>query len=65
MSQPRGPRGMPVADPVAYLTQLAASAHGRVFRERALAALDLRPGQVALDVGCGPGANLNLRSWPP
>jgi ubiquinone/menaquinone biosynthesis C-methylase UbiE len=56
---------MPVADPVAYLTQLAASAHGRVFRERALAALDLRPGQVALDVGCGPGANLNLRSWPP
>lgn len=47
------------ADPVAYLTQMAASAHGRAFREWALAALDLRPGQVALDVGCGPGANLD------
>jgi ubiquinone/menaquinone biosynthesis C-methylase UbiE len=46
------------ADNIAYLTGLAASAHGRLFRERALAALDLRPGQVALDVGCGPGANL-------
>ena len=54
-----GPPGMPVADPIAYLTQVAESAHGRVFREQALAALDLRPGQVALDVGCGPGANLD------
>jgi SAM-dependent methyltransferase len=58
MSQPSGAPGPPVADPVAYMTQMAASEHGRVFRERALAALDLRPGQVALDVGSGPGANL-------
>ena len=58
MSQPVGMRGAPVADPVAYMTQMATSAHGRAFRERALAALDLRPGQVALDVGCGPGPNL-------
>jgi ubiquinone/menaquinone biosynthesis C-methylase UbiE len=58
MSQPSGTHGAPVADPIAYMTQMAASEHGRVFRERALAALDLRPGQVALDVGCGPGANL-------
>ncbi len=49
----------PAADPIAYMTQMAASAHGRLFRERALAGLDLRPGQVALDVGCGPGANLH------
>jgi len=53
-----GSGGLPVADPVAYMTQVAASRYGRVFRERALAALDLRPGQVALDVGCGPGTNL-------
>lgn len=58
MSQPSGSRGIPVADPIAYMTQVAASPYGRVFRERALAALDLRPGQVALDVGCGPGTNL-------
>ena len=58
MSPPSGPHGPPVGDPIAYMTQMAASAHGRVFRERALAALDLRPGQVALDVGSGPGANL-------
>lgn len=58
MSQPSGTHGAPFADPVAYMTQMATSEHGRVFRERALAALDLRPGQVALDVGCGPGANL-------
>jgi SAM-dependent methyltransferase len=41
------------------MTQMAASSHGRAFRERAVAALDLRPGQVALDVGSGPGANLH------
>jgi ubiquinone/menaquinone biosynthesis C-methylase UbiE len=58
MSEPSGRHAPPVGDPVAYMTQMAASEHGRVFRERALAALDLRPGQVALDVGSGPGANL-------
>jgi ubiquinone/menaquinone biosynthesis C-methylase UbiE len=58
MSEPSGAHGAPVADPIAYMGQMAASEYGRVFRERALAALDLRPGQVALDVGCGPGANL-------
>jgi ubiquinone/menaquinone biosynthesis C-methylase UbiE len=58
MNQPSGTPGPPVGDPVAYMTQIAASAHGQVFRDRALAALDLRPGLVALDVGSGPGANL-------
>jgi ubiquinone/menaquinone biosynthesis C-methylase UbiE len=58
MSHPSGTHGVPAPDPIAYMAQMAASEHGRVFRERALAALDLRPGQVALDVGCGPGANL-------
>lgn len=58
MSKPPGGHGVPAGDPVAYMTEMAASQHGRIFRQRALTALDLRPGQVALDVGCGPGANL-------
>jgi ubiquinone/menaquinone biosynthesis C-methylase UbiE len=40
------------------MNQVAASDHGQAIRQHVLAALDPRPGQVALDVGCGPGTNL-------
>lgn len=52
------PAGAPGPDHAAYLTEVAASGHGRAARDLVLAALDLRPGQTALDVGCGPGVNL-------
>jgi ubiquinone/menaquinone biosynthesis C-methylase UbiE len=52
------PAGAPRPDHASYLTEVAASAHGQAFRGHVLAALDLRPGQTALDVGCGPGVNL-------
>jgi precorrin-6B methylase 2 len=47
------PLGAPRPDPIAYLSQVAASSQGRAIRAHILAALDLRAGQVALDVGCG------------
>ncbi|MEU7045651.1 methyltransferase domain-containing protein [Streptomyces varsoviensis] len=40
------------------MTQVAALAAGRSYKETLLEALDLRPGQTALDVGCGPGTDL-------
>jgi ubiquinone/menaquinone biosynthesis C-methylase UbiE len=52
------PAGAPRPDPIAYMTEVGASDSGRGVRERVLAALDLRPGQTVLDVGCGPGVNL-------
>jgi ubiquinone/menaquinone biosynthesis C-methylase UbiE len=52
------PVGAPRPDRAAYMTELAASSQGREYREHLTAALDLRPGQIALDVGCGPGTNL-------
>lgn len=45
-------------DPVEYLDRAAASATGRDYKRRLLDALDLRPGQVVIDVGCGPGTDL-------
>lgn len=52
------PAGAPRPDPIRYMTEVGASLTDRRVRERALAALDLRPGQTVLDVGCGPGVNL-------
>jgi ubiquinone/menaquinone biosynthesis C-methylase UbiE len=45
-------------DPVRYLDLVAASAPGRDYKRRLLAALDPRPGQTVVDVGCGPGTDL-------
>jgi SAM-dependent methyltransferase len=45
-------------DPIRYLDSAAASAAGRDYKRQLLDALDIRPGQVALDVGCGPGTDL-------
>lgn len=43
-------------DPIAYLDHAAAA--GRAYKQRVLDDLDLRPGHIALDLGCGPGADL-------
>ncbi|MGN9908843.1 methyltransferase domain-containing protein [Phytohabitans sp. LJ34] len=45
-------------DHVEYLDAAAATAAGRGYKRRFLEALDVRPGQVVLDVGCGPGTDL-------
>ncbi|MGY0232271.1 methyltransferase domain-containing protein [Longispora urticae] len=43
---------------IAYLDHVAASGPGRDYKRRALAALDLVPGNTVLDLGCGPGTDL-------
>ncbi|MFE9426767.1 methyltransferase domain-containing protein [Kitasatospora sp. NPDC006697] len=47
-----------VPDRAGYLDRLAASDPGRSYKELALAELDIRPGSLVLDLGCGPGADL-------
>jgi ubiquinone/menaquinone biosynthesis C-methylase UbiE len=41
-----------------YLQRLAASELGRAYKSLAASELGLRPGEVVLDLGCGPGADL-------
>ena len=47
-----------MVDPIAYLAEVAESSFGRGYKQRALAALDLRPGHTVVDIGCGPGTDL-------
>ncbi|MEJ3744435.1 methyltransferase domain-containing protein [Actinomycetes bacterium KLBMP 9797] len=43
---------------ITYLDRAAASDAGRRYKNDLLAALDVRSGDVVLDVGCGPGTDL-------
>src|SRR5262249_53428027 len=44
--------------PSDYLMRLAASDQGKAFKSLAIAAMAIRPGDVVVDLGCGPGADL-------
>ncbi|MFR0357545.1 methyltransferase domain-containing protein [Streptomyces sediminimaris] len=46
-------------DPVTYLDRLATSDLGRSYKQRMLDELDLRTGHRVLDLGCGPGTDLD------
>jgi ubiquinone/menaquinone biosynthesis C-methylase UbiE len=45
-------------DKITYLDTAAGTAAGLAYKQRTLAALDLRAGQTAIDIGCGPGTDL-------
>ncbi|WP_308280805.1 methyltransferase domain-containing protein [Streptomyces barringtoniae] len=45
-------------DPVSYLDRLATSDLGRSYKRRMLDELHLRAGHRVLDLGCGPGTDL-------
>lgn len=44
--------------PSDYLLRLAASDLGKTYKSLAVSELAIRPGDVVLDLGCGPGADL-------
>jgi ubiquinone/menaquinone biosynthesis C-methylase UbiE len=46
------------ARPADYLMRLAASDLGRAYKALAVSEMAIRPGDVVLDLGCGPGADL-------
>ena len=47
-------------DHIEYLDAAAGTPVGLDYKRKLLSGLDLRAGQVALDIGCGPGADLGL-----
>lgn len=46
------------ARPVDYLTRTAASDLGKAYKSIAAGEMSIRPGDVVVDLGCGPGADL-------
>ena len=45
-------------DEIAYMDAAAGTAVGSDYKQRFVAALDVRPGQAVVDIGCGPGTDL-------
>jgi ubiquinone/menaquinone biosynthesis C-methylase UbiE len=45
-------------DQITYMDTAAGTAVGLEYKRRFAAALDVRPGQTAIDIGCGPGNDL-------
>lgn len=45
-------------DQITYMDTAAATAVGLKYKQRFVAALNVRPGQTAIDIGCGPGNDL-------
>ena len=46
------------ARPADYLMRLAASDLGKAYKSLVVSEMAIRPGDVILDLGCGPGADL-------
>ncbi|WP_433372196.1 methyltransferase domain-containing protein [Actinoplanes sp. CA-142083] len=47
-----------MTDQITYMDVAAATPAGLDYKRRSLAALDVRPGQTVVDIGCGPGTDL-------
>ena len=47
-----------MTDQIAYMDAAAATAVGLDYKRRFLDALEVRPGQTVVDLGCGPGTDL-------
>lgn len=47
------------ARPADYLTRAAASDLGKAYKAIAVGEMSIRPGDVVVDLGCGPGADLS------
>jgi SAM-dependent methyltransferase len=47
-----------MTDQITYMDVAAATPVGLDYKRRSLAALDVRPGQTVVDIGCGPGTDL-------
>jgi ubiquinone/menaquinone biosynthesis C-methylase UbiE len=45
-------------DQITYMDRAAGTAVGMEYKQRLVGALDVRPGQTAVDLGCGPGTDL-------
>lgn len=45
-------------DQIAYVDAAAGTAVGLDYKQRFVAALDVRPGHAVVDIGCGPGTDL-------
>jgi ubiquinone/menaquinone biosynthesis C-methylase UbiE len=52
------PQTFEEARPADYLMRLAASDLGKAYKSLAVSEMAIRPGDVILDLGCGPGADL-------
>ncbi|KIN07101.1 hypothetical protein OIDMADRAFT_47006 [Oidiodendron maius Zn] len=47
-------------DQIEYLDRLATTDEGRLYKAQMLSLLNAQPGQRVVDLGCGPGTDLNV-----